>query len=831
MKLPLQKLSKLRGRGADELRVRGRQALAAFAERRGVSRRARVPDEHALLRMVDARVFGGARPAAEALLAHFRARTAPRFFASFDDAGETAAEWRRRFGREAEDALLRRADSLVAGRFDLLGLRGLRFEGRPGEGDPSGFEIDWHLEPLSGRRAPLVHWSRVEYLNPAAVGDKKVTWELNRHQHFMHLGRAYLLTRDERYARAFAARLRSWADANPPKLGINWASSLEVAFRSVSWLWSLHFFKDSPSLTPELFALALRLLVVHARHLETYLSTYFSPNTHLMGEALGLFYLGALLPELKTAARWRETGRRILLDELERQVRPDGVYFEQASYYQRYAADFYTHLLVLARRNGVSTGERLETRLTALLDHLMHVTRPDGRATLYGDDDGGRLAPLDERPADDFRAALSTGAALFGRADYKYVAREAAEETLWLLGPRGLAEFDRLHARPPAETSRAFAEGGYYVMRDGWRGDANYLLIDCGPHGALSGGHSHADALSFELAARGRALLVDPGTYTYTGSAAERDRFRSSPAHNTLVVEGESSSLPGASFGWRTQARARARAWLSDERFDFFEGEHDGYARLPRPAAHRRAVLFLKHDFWLVRDRVDGEGARRCELYFHFPPDAAPAAGGGGHDDRPDAPRVSERPEGEAGLEVFTFGGGAWREERGWVSRCYASREPAPVLVYDARTEGAHEFFTFLLPRARAASADARSSAREIGATGGRAFELRRARSLDLLLAGDGRRTIEAGRLASDFELAWARFSQDGTALEELVLIGGRRLALDGRALVASPERLPYAVARREGDELLVRTDAGLERVNLDARPEVAAPLRPGRRG
>ena len=90
-------------------------------------------------------------------------------------------------------------------------------------------------------------------------------------------------------------------DANPPKLGINWASSLEVSLRAISWLWALHFFRESPRLTAAIFARALKFLYLHARHLETYLSTYFSPNTHLTGEALGLFYLGLMLPEFRRA--------------------------------------------------------------------------------------------------------------------------------------------------------------------------------------------------------------------------------------------------------------------------------------------------------------------------------------------------------------------------------------------------------------------------------------------------------------------------------------------------------------------------------------------------
>src|SRR6266511_5657169 len=92
---------------------------------------------------------------------------------------------------------------------------------------------------------------------------------------------------------------------------------------------------------------------LNAPQLETYLSTYFSPNTHLTGEALGLFYIGLLLPEFRDAKRWCERGLQILISKLPRHVKPDGVYFEQSSYYHRYTTDFYTHLAVLLRINAM----------------------------------------------------------------------------------------------------------------------------------------------------------------------------------------------------------------------------------------------------------------------------------------------------------------------------------------------------------------------------------------------------------------------------------------------------------------------------------------------
>jgi hypothetical protein len=794
----LRKLRKLRGRNLDELRVRGAQTLAAYAERSGLASQSRVPGDAEFLAAVNTAIDNGAQtrraPAtAESLLEHFRARSSPKFFAAFDDRKQTVAELRRRYP-SAEQRVIERARRAAEGNFDLLGLRGLRF------GEP----VDWHLDPVSGRRAPLVHWSRIGELDATATGDKKIVWELNRQQYFTLLGRAYWYTGDERYAETFVAHLTGWMERNPPTLGVNWLSSLEVAFRSISWLWALHFFKDSPRLTAPVFLRALKFLTLHATHLEKYQSTYSSPNTHLTGEALGLFYLGTLLPELPRASHWRELGARVLLAELDRHVQPDGVYFEQSSYYHRYTADFYTHFLVLARLNGAASVEsRVAEKLTALLDHLMYITRPDGTTPFFGDDDGGRLVMLDDRAAGDFRAALSTATALFARPDYKYVAGEAAEETLWLLGSRGVESFDRVESKPPTDASRAFADGGYYVMRDGWTPDANYLLVDCGPHGTLNYGHAHADALSFELAARGRTLLVDPGTYTYTDSRALRNHFRHSAAHNTLTIDGESSSVPDDNpFAWGRVAEASARAWVSCGRFDFFEGEHDGYARLPSPATHRRSILFLKDDYFVMRDQVLTAGAHRHDLYFHFTPSADPSL-----DERGDQEAVHEAARGaQPGLQIFTFGGGGgWHEEQGWVSRCYAERSAAPVWRLSKSGEGAQEFVTFLLPRAAGAARAAR--AREIEGVGGRAFEVTSEDALDLL-AIRAAESVETARLKSDFAWAWARFAARGGALKELILLDGRELSLEGANVVSSAERINYLVVRVGGDEILLETDA-----------------------
>ena len=706
-------LDKLKRASLHELRVRAEQKVAAFSERRGWSDLVKLPADEVFASLFNA----GDAHAAEDLLEHLRSRSTPEFFAGFRTPEKTIAEFKSRMP-DAATRLVEKANRICDGKFTLLGFTDLDF------GNP----IDWHFEPIRGKRIPLVHWSKLDYLDSAIAGDKKIIWELNRHQYFATLGQAYWLTGDERHARTFTDHLKSWMEANPPKLGINWASSLEVAFRSMSWLWAFYFFKSSPSLTTATFQRALKFLYLSARHLESYLSTYFSPNTHLTGEALGLFFLGTLLPEFREAKRWQELGKRILVEQLSTHVRADGVYFEQSSYYHRYTTDFYLHFLLLSRANNLALPSDVDKSVVRLLDHLMYITRPDGTTPLFGDDDGGRLAMLDDRPANDFRATLAVGAMLFDRADYRFVAGEARETLLWLTGVEGLDHLNTIGATQPSETSRPFFSGGYFVMRDGWTSESNYLLFDCGPHGSLNHGHAHADALSFDLAANGRTTLVDPGTYTYTGSQELRDWFRSSRAHNTMSLDGESSSVPNEAFSWTTSARCSLKTWIAEDRFDFVSGEHDGFMRLPNPATVTREILFLKGDYWIIRDALNSSTEHRADVSFHF--DSSTGI--------------------ESNLVIRCFGDGELVAEEGFVSHCYGQKEPAKVISFAANLAVDKDVISFLLPQTPGIG----WRVTEIEASDGRAFEVVGGKTRDLVMIRPG-------------EWVWKRFV-DGQ-LKEIV--------------------------------------------------------------
>ena len=655
----------------NEIAVRGRQQASKWLDR-----------------MTAAKAPMAALNGATLRTAGVRERFAQRFFEGAVRADATA----RLIGRipESRDRIMAAAEEICRGRFDLLGYRGLEF------GDP----VDWHLDPVSGRRAPFVHWSRLDPLNPAVVGDSKVVWELNRHQWVLPLGQAYRLTGDERYADTFARYVQEWMRANPPGMGINWTSSLEAALRLIAWCWALALFDGARALSNELSARMLAGIEGHARHVERYLSTYFSPNTHLTGEALGLLYAGVLFPDLSGARRWQERGVRILVEQCERHILADGVYFEQSTYYQRYTAEIYLHFLILAARSGIAVPDSVATRLQRLLDFLVAVRRPDGSMPLIGDDDGGWLLPLIPRAPDDPRGVFAVAAAFFGRSDYAWAAGGPAPELPWLLGPPGVKTYEALTpAAPQTAPSRIFPAGGYAVMQTGWERDAHQLVFDAGPLGSpLRAGHAHADLLSIQCSVFGHPYLVDAGTYGYTAEPAWRGFFRGTAAHSTITVDGLEQAVPAGPFGWRARPQVRLRRWVSGAAVDFADASHDAYRRLPDPVVHRRRVLFVKPLYWVVVDDLDGTAEHRVELRFQFAPMAvtvdqalwARARGRGGHGlfIRPFAavPLTAEIREGEAA------------PIQGWVSPNYGRRQRAPAVVYSAAAALPLRFVTLLYP-------------------------------------------------------------------------------------------------------------------------------------
>jgi hypothetical protein len=682
-------------------------------------------------------------------------------------------EWLKRTIQEAE--------RLCAHQIDLLGLRGVKL-------DP---KIDWMRDPVSGYQWPRRFWANYDLGNTRSC-DSKVVHELNRHQHLPRLAKAFFLTGDERYAREAIAQIESWIDQNPPGCGINWQSSLEIAIRAISWMWTVFLLLSSHSLDENAARRIAGSLFRQLEHVYRYPSTYTSPNTHLIGEAAALFMGGLVFSEHPLANQWRSFGAATLVNEMARQVSSEGVYREASSYYHCYTTDFYVQTLSLARANRFQFPDWMWRRVSQMLEYVLHLSRPDGSLPLVGDDDGGRALAFSRSDYSSYRDGLSCGAVLFGRSDFKYAAHSFCEETLWLLGQDSFNVFESLNGRPSNALHRFYPESGCFIQRSDPGPAASHLVFDCGNLGMLSGGHGHADALSFTLFAQGTELLIDPGTSVYNCAPQWRDYFRSTRAHNTVVVDGCDQSTPAGTFSWKHKAGSRLLDSRNLPGVDYIDGEHDGYA-LDRDIVHRRRLLFVRPDYWIVLDQLEGRGQHTFDFLHHFAPGAQLFVLG--DESRGDVDcRVLCGP---ASLHLYMYASAPVRTEavcgqvdpiQGWASSRYGQRQSSPMLSASVESAAPVSMMTFLTPTSDP------SDSRRLGGLGANviAASLRDRENDDVCVFSPESQEVHVQDYAMRGELFWLR-TQEGL-LRQVIAINATRFALRRETIFESEAPIPYVV-------------------------------------
>jgi len=734
-----------------------------------------------------------------------------RFFFSSDSIASILCLLRQRLPQQVE-RIQKQADKICNHRFDLLGYENLDY------GDP----IDWHLDAVHSKRAPRKPFHKIHFLDFQEVGDSKITWELSRHHHLVTLAKAYRLTEDWRYAEELRQQWSHWHAQNPYPMGINWASSLEVAFRSLCWMWVFHLLEGSPALPPDFRGEWLRAQALSGRHIERYLSTYFSPNTHLLGEGVALFLIGTLCPELKSAAAWKQQGWQIVLQESERQVQSDGLHFEQSVYYHVYALDFFLHARVLASRNGMAIPKEFDRTLNKMLDALCFLGRA-GVLPRFGDDDGGRVFDPQRNCGEHLLDPLSTGAVLFQRGDFKFLAGDVREETLWLLGSDAAARFDELASAEPSPGSVTLASSGLYLMADAKTGQQ--LVIDAGHQGTAAAGHGHADALSLCLSQDGHSLLIDPGTCEYVADGPERNDFRGTSSHNTMRVDGLDQADPQNPFAWTNLTETRAERWITGETFDYFVGSHDGYRRLSSPVVHRRFVFSLKSRLCLVRDVAEGSGEHRLEIFWHL------------------APELQHRMQhknhsfGSAynGITLLTAEGHGWAEEvvqRLW-SPAYGRKEPAPVAHFSTMAKLPAEFVTLLFPHRGPAPQPGELAKTEGSTASVHGYRQRGGDGEHYFLFGPGDQRWSLGPWTSDAEFVYLGLNPDGR--RELIFCHGSHVEIGGRPIVSCAEAASRCeIVESNGETAIfssskpVSQHLRLEDISLESGPVLWANGLPG---
>jgi uncharacterized heparinase superfamily protein len=435
-------------------------------------------------------------------------------------------------------------------------------------------QIDWQADFKGGSWPVLFAWDynrlfRNDFSDPDYTrhGDIKRAWDFNKHLHFIDLAVCFNRTKDERCRKEIEFELRDWIRKNPYLRGVGWSAQLIVAQRAISWLLAYNLGAVLNNLEGDL----AHSLYLHGVYLSKNLEESSSGvnSNHLIGDLAGLNLIGRSLGQDK----WVEESQRKLMREIDAQIYEDGVHYEQSSGYHRYVEEFF-YLVWLA--NGRSP-EQLTRKLTKMSRFLNSIKWPNGRQPFLSDWDGAKVWVKDLHTPSE----------------------------LYLLAPS-------------LEVSKSFPDGGYSVIQY-----ANHKLIfDCGPIGMGNkqlATHGHSDLLSFTLALYGDAILVDPGSGSYTEDKEVHDYCRSSRGHNTLILDGRDQCGLSRTWTLLNHPSAKLLEWRTSESVDVVEGEHDGYS----PIIHRRRIEFKKEKepTVIVSDFLRGSGTHRIEIRYHFSPE------------------------------------------------------------------------------------------------------------------------------------------------------------------------------------------------------------------
>lgn len=534
--------------------------------------------------------------------------------------------------------------------------------------------IDWYLDPVRNLRfprgVPYKEWKLYE-MRPANA-DVKYPWELARCQHWPTLGQAWALSGDVRFAQEIADQLDDFMEANPVGIGVNWTCTMDVALRAANWCLALSLILDAP-LPNATRKRACAALFEHGVFIRANLeNTYEVTSNHFLSNVIGLHFLAAEFAGLPSAARWDEFTRKALETEIDVQILPDGADFKSAVPYHRLVTELFLGSARLAALQNAPLSPHYHEVLAKMVDYVVGVMRPDGLMPVIGDADDGRLHIFSDQGAwnrQDARHLIAPAALLLQRKDWLSARGEDAawEAAWWGYDPASVSE----GAGAPSDLVKLFPEAGVAIARRG----GNYLAITNGIVGTKGfGNHKHNELLGFELHVAGAPVFVDTGSYVYTSDFAARNLFRSTRAHNTVMVDGVEQNEVNPEWIFRMFEKADPVhvSFANEGNTVRYVGCHSGYARLEQSVTHERAFDFdLSSATLKIADSITGEGAHELEWSFHAAPGVKLSI------DAPGRVRI-ETPAGKLLLTHDTRLSA--HIEESWFSPSYGVKHPTTVL-------------------------------------------------------------------------------------------------------------------------------------------------------
>ncbi len=384
--------------------------------------------------------------------------------------------------------------------------------------------------------------------------------------------------------------------------------------------------------------------------------------------------MGLLFPELKNAEKYLSLGKVLLEEEAVRQIFPDGSYAMYSLNYHRFILHIYLYAIRLAELNNSRFRDSLYSSVSASIDYLSHLIDHQTRQMpVYGSNDGALVLSLNNCDFTDYCPLLQLGS-FITKGERLFEIGEWDEDIYWLCGEETPSPAGR-EARGEGDLS--FPHGGTYLLHK----SNSKAIIHCTDFRARP---SHADQLQVDLWIHGQNIACDAGTYLYSGEGIWRNGLARTSVHNTVTVDGKDQMTMVSRFTWTNWANGKVLKHSEK----IWRGEHNGY----KPLLHKRTVMMLDDDRWLILDNLEDTTPHHYALHWllndgEFAVQKLATAHGlwlKTLDSKPSDSKILIQMGLFNGSGNFSIVRADPNSTRGWRSRYYGHKEPAISVMLEA---------------------------------------------------------------------------------------------------------------------------------------------------
>jgi len=489
------------------------------------------------------------------------------------------------FPKQPGDKIAERFNKIIEGKF--LFFNSIEFN--------IGKEYDWITNPDSGYRYDIAkHWTQIADFSKEA-GDIKYVWEKSRFSFLYDIIRYdYHFGRD--CSELVYKEIVSWIENNPINCGPNYRCSQEISLRVLNWTFALHYYRNSPFLTEEVFNKIQFAIYWQMDHV--YKNIDFSKiavrNNHAITETLGLYIVGLLYPQFPGAEKWKQKGKSWFEEEIAYQVYEDGTFLQFSMNYHRVVVQLLTWAIVLAAKNDESFLPVVYERAKKSVEFLRTcMVDENGRLPNYGANDGALFFTLNSEGYRDYRPSLDALARAI-KIDFSFP--EVSEDIYWY----GLQN-KSLKIWVPQHGIHQFDSGGYYIIRE----PVTLTFISCGKYKDRP---SHADNLHLDVWYKGENILTDAGSYKYNTSEETLKYFMGTASHNTVMLDDHNQMKKGARFIWYYWTQRLSSQFEETKGTFCFKGTISAFADIAKGITHTREIVKTKgKPYWLIKDHVNSK--------------------------------------------------------------------------------------------------------------------------------------------------------------------------------------------------------------------------------